>query len=61
MIKRTKSLGFSAFTAQLTLGKDKLKLPKTPRILYKIKGFPEGKVIKLKRYWHGKISYTQKR
>lgn len=46
---RTQSLGLSAFTAQLTFGKNKLQRPK--KILYKIKGFPEGKVVQLKKYW----------
>jgi hypothetical protein len=55
-MKRTQSLGLGAFTAQLTLGKNRLRRPK--RIFYKIKGFPEGKVGQLRRYWNVKVSLT---
>ena len=58
-MKRSKSLGLSTFTAQLTLSpprdrdKDKMSRPKT--MFYKMK-LPEGKVGRLKKYWNSKVS-----
>jgi len=56
-MKRSHSLG--SITAQIThsklitFGRNKMRRPK--RIFYKIKGFPEGKVVQLKKYWNVKL------